>query len=314
MRFRMTGCWLLAAVVTLAGAWAVSARQPGKKGGGKPGKDKDDGRVVSPNPSMVELSKLYEAHKHIGIGAEMPYRLLRPLNYTTTAEYPIVVCLHGVPGRGTDNELQLGASYPAGTLARPEMRKQYSCFVLAPQSPTWWGNLPYGAPDDSKAKHFPAITMLIETIEEVAGAFRTDRNRVYVTGHAMGGFGAFNALRHAPDLFAAGVIVSGGGDPNWAEEFAHIPVWIFGGQKSPILRYPKAMAKAISEAGGQPLLTILEDAPTACQAKVYDHKAVWDWLFSKRRVLRIPPATQPTTFPTTRPKPTTRPVIIREYP
>ena len=42
---------------------------------------------------------VYEPYTYKG----MPYRLLPPIDYDSTVNYPIIVALHGAGGRGTEN-------------------------------------------------------------------------------------------------------------------------------------------------------------------------------------------------------------------
>jgi predicted peptidase len=226
----------------------------------------------------------------------------------------MVVVLHDVPGQGSDNLIHMGCTYAVGTFARQDIRDKYPCFVLAPQSTTWWGDEPYGtkgtAAAVSGAKHFPAASLLLETVEEVLTTNSIDRARVYLTGQAMGGFGVFNVIRQDPNVFAAAVTVSGGGDPNSAWRYAHVPIWLFGGETSKILHYSQEMYDALRKAHGKPNLTIVKGTKTNCWPQAYDSTATWDWLFAQRRVLKIP-TTQATTQPTSGPAggPTTRRAI-----
>jgi poly(3-hydroxybutyrate) depolymerase len=267
---------------------------------------------------VTMLMKVCEPRKFTTLdGQTMEYRLLKPPGYSPGNAFPMVVCLHGIPGEGTGNSLQLLAAYSIGVLAKPETQQRHPCFVLAPQSPNWWGDEPYGntRPKPGR-KHFPAMSVLLQLVDNLGREFGLDPNRLYVTGQEMGGFGAFNALRSDPNMWAAAVVVSGGGDPNSAAGFAHVPVWIFTGEKSPIIHYPRDMFLALKAAGGHPKLTLLNGAATACWAEVYESQSVWDWLFNQRRQPRITttqpgtqPATQPGTRPATAPEPP-KPVII----
>ncbi|MGB2823029.1 MAG: prolyl oligopeptidase family serine peptidase [Phycisphaerae bacterium] len=267
-------------------------------------------------PDVYELMKLYEARQYNSVYGKMPYRLLKPLSYASSRRYPLVVCLHGVPGRGEDNALQLGCTYPVAVLAQPDMRRKYPAFVMAPQSPTWWGDRAYGekkpagGPGKPSGKGPPMMSMLLDGIEALAGVFSIDPNRVYVTGHSMGGFGAFNALASDPNMFAAAVVVAGGGDPNTAASFLHVPVWVFCGQKSSILHYSQNMVLALKKVGGRCTFTVLEGAGHRCWYQVYDAQATWDWLFAQRRIWPRPILTTwPATLPAT--QPTTRPILLK---
>jgi len=57
-----------------------------------------------------------------------------------------------------------------------------------------------------------------------------DRDRVYVLGHSMGGFGTWNAICAQPDRFAAAMPSAGGCEPwNNINGIVDIPIWTFHG-------------------------------------------------------------------------------------
>ena len=309
------GLAVLAAVAVAGQAADRSSRGRRKKPSKPPGKTGKPGpKRLEKAPNVYELMKLYEARQYNSVYGALPYRLLKPGAYASSRRYPLVVCLHGVPGRGKDNALQLGCTYPVAVLARPEMRKRYPAFVMAPQSPTWWGNAPYGTKPSPAAgkskKNPPMMSMLLDGIEALAGVFSIDPNRVYVTGHSMGGFGALNAPRSDPNMFAAAVVVGGGGDPNEAYRYRHVPVWVYCGEKSPILHYSQNMVLGIKQVMGKVSFTVIKEAGHQCWPQVYDSQAMWDWLFAQRRVWpRVVATTWPATLPAT--LPSTRPSVLR---
>lgn len=69
---------------------------------------------------------------------ELPYRLLKPLNFDAKKKYPVILSLHGAGGRGTDNVKQIADSKWLKYLAIEEVRKNYSCYIVSPQSTTLW--------------------------------------------------------------------------------------------------------------------------------------------------------------------------------
>jgi poly(3-hydroxybutyrate) depolymerase len=299
----------MAGMLLTAGACFGQGR-PGRPGApaGSPAGDSGSGgpKYTTKVPGQHEkqgadvsmLQKVFEPRTFTTLdGHTMEYRLMKPAGYTPGKAYPMVVCLHGIPGEGKGNTLQLLASYAVGVLAKPEVQQRHPCFVLAPQSPNWWGNEPYGNTQPKPGrKHFPAMSVLLQLVDNLGREFGMDPDRLYVTGQEMGGFGTFNALKSDPNMWAAAVVVSGGGDPNSAASFAHVPVWIYTGEKSPIIHYPRDMFVALKAASGHPKLTVLNGAATACWAEVYESQSVWDWLFSQRRQPRLPttqPAPQP---------------------
>src|SRR6202011_3175626 len=67
-------------------------------------------------------------------GKTLPYRLLKPASYDSKIKYPLVLFLHGVGERGTDNDKQLLHGVPE--FVRDENRKKYPSFLVVPQCPT----------------------------------------------------------------------------------------------------------------------------------------------------------------------------------
>ena len=70
--------------------------------------------------------KLYEPKVY----NEMPYRLMKPIDYDSKMRYPVIVSLHGGGGSGTDNRKQLRAWNKP--LAEEQLRADYPSYVLAP--------------------------------------------------------------------------------------------------------------------------------------------------------------------------------------
>ena len=61
------------------------------------------------------------------------YRIMYPANYDVNKKYPVIVFLHGVGERGSDNQKQLvhGAKF----FADSANRSKYPAFVIFPQCP-----------------------------------------------------------------------------------------------------------------------------------------------------------------------------------
>ena len=69
-------------------------------------------------------------------------------------------------------------------------------------------------------------------LDELAKEFPIDKDRVYVVGHSMGGFGTWTTLAMQPDRFAAAITSAGWPGP-WldAKAFKDMPIWSFQGAK-----------------------------------------------------------------------------------
>jgi len=243
------------------------------------------------------LTRLYKAHEFKG-GVTLSYRLLEPPGLEADdggSKYPLVVCLHGVGGRGEGNLRNLGGTYAAAVLAEPALREKHPCFVLVPQCPPGrtWSARPAAAP------HLAAVLQLVDTLLKDRPV---DPDRVYVTGQSMGGYGTWAALAARPGLFAAAMPVCGGGDPAAAARFKHVPVWAFHGERDTTVRPEQSqrMIAALKAAGASPKYTEFPGVGHGCWLQTYTTPGVWDWLFDQRRP-------KPTTRPADEGNPTTRP-------
>lgn len=136
------------------------------------------------------ITNLFEAH-HIG---DMPYRLLKPISYDSKKSYPVIVSLHGAGGKGSDNIKQVKDSKWLKYLAGEDIRKNYPCYVIAPQSNDLWNETQLGY-----------IKSIIKILPSV------DMDRIYVMGQSMGGGGTYVFIDADPSYFAAAIACSGDG-------------------------------------------------------------------------------------------------------
>lgn len=237
---------------------------------------------------------LFEARSFShGEGGTMPYRLLQPSNYDSQKDYPLVVCLAGSNARGNDNVNQVVGAWASHILVRPENRENYPCFILVPQCPSGsnWG---YSVPDsvrarwqDGSSKPIPpgAASTLFALIDELRSEFSIDDDRIYVTGHAMGGYGTWHFIISRPDLFAAAVPVTGGADAALAQTIAHVPVWAFHGEEDGAvpIDYSRDIITAMKTAGGNPRYTVFPGGKHLIWPLAYDEPELLDWLFAQKR-------------------------------
>ena len=99
--------------------------------------------------------------------------------------------------------------------------------------------------------------LVLDLIEALCNEHRIDKDRIYLTGVSMGGYGTWDLVSRRPELFAAAIPFSGGGDPAQAEKLAKLPIWAFHGDADPLVRIerPRDMIAAIKKAGGEPKYT-----------------------------------------------------------
>lgn len=197
----------------------------------------------------------------------MDYLLFLPEGYEQQESWPLMLFLHGAGERGDDLELVKKHGPPKIV----ETKKDFPFIVVSPQCKpkVWWEPL-----------------KLIALLDEIVAKYKVDKDRIYVTGLSMGGFGTWSLAAHAPDRFAAIVPICGGGEPYWALRFPHLPVWAFHGGKDILVppRRSEEMVEALKKLGGKPKLTIYPDAGHDSWTETYDNPELYKWLLEQKRV------------------------------
>ena len=119
-----------------------------------------------------------------------------------------------------------------------------------------------------------------------------DASRIYLIGGGMGGGGVWNALARRPDLFAAGVPISGTGDFSTVPKMKTTPIWFFHGATDGGDVSIHAMMIALANEGGDPLDTEYRESGYDCWDKALAEPRLPEWLFLQKR------ETSPPTAPT----------------
>ena len=216
----------------------------------------------------------------------LPYRLLKPKAYDPNKRYPLVLFLHGAGERGDDNRKQL-VNGTAG-FSSDDVMDRHPCFVVAPQCPedVQWVDTDWSA-DSHAMPELPtqSLRLALELVDSLQGEFSIDRDRIYVTGLSMGGFGTWDAIQRHPERFAAAVPVCGGGDTAYAEHIAKLPIWAFHGDIDPVVKVERSrdMIAAIKDAGGAPRYTEFPGVSHDSWTTAYANPDLYAWLFAQTR-------------------------------
>jgi predicted peptidase len=165
------------------------------------------------------------------------------------------------------------------TPARPA--EQHPAFVVAPQIPEHhrWDAVmadrlsPYGQ-------------LVIELVGELADLNPIDRDRVYLTGQSLGGWGTWDLIAKRPDLFAAAVPVCGGGDPEAAPSMRGVSIWAFHGAEDEVVSvgHSRDMVEALRVAGVAVEYTEYPSSGHEIWDRAYAEKGLVEWLFAQRRL------------------------------
>lgn len=244
----------------------------------------------------VNMTELFEARSFTSTkGTKINYRIFFPKNYDTQMKYPLILFLHGLGQRGNDNsaQLSLGICEP---FKNPNS-EIYNCIVIAPQCPgdaLWvdtkelWGL--YCSYDSTKVKETAPLAAVAELFCKVRDENAVDKNRVYVTGISMGGFGTWDLLVRHSELFTAAMPLCGGADYRKANVIKEIPIWTFHGQKDEVVpcKGTEKMVEALKKVNGNITYTPYPEHGHNIWEDVYKREDIFPWLLSQKFSDRFP--------------------------
>lgn len=212
--------------------------------------------TVKPDPILTPVTEAFNVNGFDYCESDngMPYRLYYPENYSEEYAYPVVLFLHGAGERGTDNEATL--IHVLQDWFNDLESPIYQSIVIVPQCPEGeqWVNTPWenGSYDSVAVGESDAIKEVLSILELICSTDSVNRNRIYVAGISMGGYGTWNLLMNHSDLFAAGMPICGAADPARAEILKNMPVYAFHGDRDSVVPVTgsRDMVNAIIAKGG----------------------------------------------------------------
>lgn len=158
------------------------------------------------------------------------YRLLRPAPQKREKKYPLVIVFHGSGAIGEDNSKQMGVL--ARFWAQPEIVAKYQAYVVVPQFPSRSSNYEMDAERKVlKSVPQPGLRSTLQLIDSLKKVLPVDEQRIYAVGFSMGGSSVINVLSARPELFAAGISISGIPEFERVEKLRTIPIWLMHGNK-----------------------------------------------------------------------------------
>jgi predicted peptidase len=212
-------------------------------------------------------------------GKTYRYQVFVPFEYEPGRLWPVILFLHGAGERGADGiqPTEIGL----GTAIRRHVDR-YPAIVVFPQgrSEGWWE----GTDADL------ALTIL----QHVEREFRTDLNRVYLTGLSSGGAGAYYLASRNPGRFAAVIVASANlpriqTESDSVQALAHrlrdVPLWIFHGDADTVAPVEQArrLVAALTGLGSEVRYSELPGVGHNAWDAAYQSAEVILWLFSQRR-------------------------------
>jgi predicted peptidase len=225
-------------------------------------------------------------------GRPYRYQVYVPAAYTTSNErWPTILFLHGAGERGNDGVFQTAVGIASAIRRNPS---HYPAIVVMPQVPP--DSVWIGTPAD----------VAIAALDQALGEFRTDANRVYLTGLSLGGNGTWNLAYKYPDRFAAIAPVCGFVTPfrrlpgsraivpsdtgvamfaALAKRLGRLPTWIVHGEVDPVVPVieSRRAADAMKAAGGDVRYSEIIGGEHNVWDNTYGSPQFREWLFAQRR-------------------------------
>jgi predicted esterase len=111
-----------------------------------------------------------------------------------------------------------------------------------------------------------------------------DKDRVYLTGFSMGGYGTYLWASVHPETFAAIAPVSGAARPEVACSLRSVPIWAFHGAKDETVKVEndEAGVNEIKACGGDIKFTVYPDVGHSSD-RAYADPQLYQWLLEHRR-------------------------------
>jgi len=194
-----------------------------------------------------------------------PYRLYVPASYDARRPVPLVIALHGTSG----DEGTLFEKYGQSPQRAAE---RFGVLVLCP----------FGR-GKTEYRGIGEVDLFC-VLDEVRKRYVIDEDRIYVTGHSMGGTGSVYMILHHPDLFAAAAPLAAAYSYPWLARNAYRTpmLWIAGAEDAEYYHRGGAVGLERMRKFGAPVkLEVLPGGDHAAPAK--DFERVFAWLLQYKR-------------------------------
>lgn len=224
-------------------------------------------------------------------GATYRYQVFVPSPRSGGDRPAIVLFLHGVGERGSDNGKQISAGLGPHVRAHSA---DFPAIVVFPQAL------------DDRAWTGATARMALAALAAASHEFQGDPRRTYLTGLSMGGYGTWEVALLEPQRFAALVPICGAitphrdhptllvaqlaneADPHAAvaSRLRGVPVWIFHGARDDMVPPDddRRLAAAFAAAGARDArYTEFPEADHNAWDPAYAMPELWAWLFAQHR-------------------------------
>jgi predicted peptidase len=224
-------------------------------------------------------------------GVNYRYQVYVPAEWSSGKKWPVILFLHGAGERGEDGLAQTQVGIGGGIRFHAD---RYQAIVVMPQcrKDVWWSD--------------PAMeAQSLAALKAAQKEFKTDPDRVYLTGLSMGGYGSWSLARKYPGKWAAAVVICGGirlpigpnkplppeapGVNSYADAAKQIgpklPIWVFHGDADPAVPVDESrrMVEELKAIGSSVKYTEYPEVKHNSWDKAYAEAEMASWLFAQHR-------------------------------
>jgi pimeloyl-ACP methyl ester carboxylesterase len=229
--------------------------------------------VLEPGPAVAGRAMRIQLPAPKGVAASA-YWVSLPQEYHHDHTYPLIVALHDDRG-SPQQELQ---GFWGGTEDHPGQSQRQGYIVIAPE---------YVTKADVKGYDYNAAAhqVLIDSLRDVRHRFNIDSDRVFLSGHGMGGDAAWDMGLAHPHLFAGIIPINGAIDrhaKHYVDNARLLPMYLVAGELDAdlVLR------------NGNPLMSMMQQrfdliyaeyaggGPDPYHSEIH---ALYDWMSRQRR-------------------------------
>ena len=220
------------------------------------------------DPFVTRRGDFKKAYRSRVDNSFQPYRIFVPSSYNSSKSSALIIALHGMGG----DENSYFDAYARGAFKIEAERRGY--IVACPK-----GRKP------ASMYVGDAETDVMDVVAEVKRDYNIDPDRIYLTGHSMGGFGTWSVAIDHPDVFAALAPVAGGVmNPQAMAKIAHIPQLVVHGDNDKTV--PVERSRVMVAEGkklGVEMKYIEVPGGSHVDVVVPTFKEVFDWFDAHRR-------------------------------
>jgi len=236
---------------------------------------------------------VFEKAQYVHQGKTLHYRILKPIDFDPSQQYPLHLFLHGAGERGSDNEAQLAH----GSSLFIEQSAKFPAIVIFPQCPEddYWAQTSYSRNEQTSENQFVfpessspgwAMDAVIALLQTQLQENYIDKHRIYLSGLSMGGMGTFELLARQPDVFAAATPICGGTNIQNIKTWAHnLPLWIFHGDEDNVVpaRYSKVVVEALIRQGIEPRFSLYPGVGHNSWDNAFSEPDLFSWIYNHRK-------------------------------